>query len=96
MLIVISYDVSTKESSGRKRLRRVAKACQDHGQRVQFSIFECELEPDQWVLLKQRLLTEIKPTEDSLRFYMLGNLGKKRIEHFGQTKHLELDEPLFL
>ncbi len=96
MLVVISYDVNTMDKAGRRRLRRIARACQDHGQRVQFSVFECELPPDKWVMLKQRLLGEMDVNKDSLRFYFLGNEGKRRIEHIGTKKPLDLEEPLFL
>ena len=73
MLVVICYDVSTTEPKGQKRLRRVARACKDYGQRVQFSVFECEVDPAQWTALRQRLMDEIDPELDSLRFYFLCN-----------------------
>ncbi|TWB46466.1 CRISPR-associated endonuclease Cas2 [Nitrospirillum viridazoti] len=83
MLMLITYDVNTEDTAGRRRLRRVARACQDHGQRVQFSVFECEVDPGQWVALRARLVAEIDPATDSLRFYHLGANAQRRIEHIG-------------
>ena len=94
MLMLITYDVSTSSPGGRKRLRRVARACLDFGQRVQNSIFECEVDPAQWVALRARLIDEIDETEDSLRFYRLGAEGKRRIEHIGAKAVIDLDGPL--
>jgi CRISPR-associated protein Cas2 len=94
MLVVVSYDVNTEDAAGRRRLRRIAKACQDYGQRVQFSVFECEVSPARWVELKARLLAILDPTTDSLRFYNLGADGHKRIEHVGTKAPLDLDGPL--
>ncbi|WP_439816973.1 CRISPR-associated endonuclease Cas2 [Zavarzinia sp. CC-PAN008] len=94
MLMLITYDVSTLTPAGRRRLRRVARACLDHGQRVQNSVFECEVEPAQWALLRARLLAEIDPAQDSLRFYRLGADGKRRVEHLGAKPNLDLDGPL--
>jgi CRISPR-associated protein Cas2 len=96
MLVVVSYDVSTKDPSGAKRLRRVAKACVDVGQRVQNSVFECIVDPTQWTKLKLRLFQEFDPEEDSLRFYFLGANFKNRIEHHGAKKTLDLEGPLLL
>jgi len=94
MLMLITYDVSTSSPEGRKRLRRVARACLDFGQRVQNSVFECELDPAQWVVLRARLINEINEAEDSLRFYRLGAQGKRRIEHVGAKSAPDLDGPL--
>lgn len=94
MLILITYDVSTINPAGRKRLRRVAKACLDFGQRVQNSVFECELDPAQWASLRERLVAEIKQEEDSLRFYRLGADGKRRVEHVGAKPATDLEGPL--
>ena len=82
-MVLVSYDVSTEDGAGRKRLRRVAKLCEDFGQRVQFSIFECLVEPDRWVQFRDKLKMEIDETKDSLRFYFLGNNWKNRVEHLG-------------
>lgn len=96
MLVLVSYDVETVSEGGARRLRRVARACRDYGQRVQFSVFECEVAPDQWVVLRARLLQEIDPERDSLRFYFLGASGKRRIEHVGAKPALDLDGPLIV
>lgn len=83
MLVLVSYDVATVDNAGRRRLRRVAKACTDYGIRVQNSVFECVVDPAQWERLKAKLLDRIDPEEDSLRFYYLGKEGRKRVEHHG-------------
>lgn len=82
-MVLISYDVSTLDSSGKKRLRKVAKECQNHAQRVQNSVFEADLDYGTFLLLKDRLLHIINEDKDSLRFYYLGNNWSKRVEHFG-------------
>ena len=96
MLILVTYDVSTVEPAGRRRLRRVARACEDYGTRVQKSVFECQVGQKEWVLLRQRLLTEIKEEEDSLRFYFLDEKAVARTEHHGVAKPVDLTEPLIL
>ena len=82
-MVLVSYDVSTVSQDGDKRLRRIAKNCLDFGQRVQNSVFECDVDPGQWEKLKARLLRTYNAEEDSLRFYYLGSNWKRRIEHFG-------------
>lgn len=94
MLILITYDVSTESVGGKRRLRRVARACLDYGQRVQFSVFECEIDPAQWVNLRDRLIKAIDPATDSLRFYRLGADGRDKIEHIGAKSVLDLDGAL--
>ncbi len=94
MLMLITYDVSTVMPAGRKRLRRVAKACLDYGQRVQNSVFECEVDPAQWAVLRNRLVSEINLDVDSLRFYRLGAEGRRRVEHVGAKPALDLEGPL--
>ncbi|SIS53113.1 CRISPR-associated endonuclease Cas2 [Phaeovulum vinaykumarii] len=96
MLVLVTYDVNTLEEGGKKRLRRVARACEDYGQRVQFSVFEIEVEPAQWVKLKARLEDIIHPEHDSLRFYYLGANWKRRVEHVGAKPALDLGGPLIL
>ena len=96
MLVLVSYDVNTQDAAGRKRLRRIAKLCQDHGQRVQLSIFECELTPAQWAHLRQALIEEVDPDRDSLRFYFLGTRSVRTVEHVGSRTPLDLDGPLIL
>lgn len=94
MMVLVSYDVSTRDAAGQRRLRRVAKACRDYGLRVQYSVFEIELEPALWTMLKQRLIDLIDPTHDSLRFYYLGKNWKCRVEHIGAKAALDLSGPL--
>jgi CRISPR-associated protein Cas2 len=94
MLMLVTYDVNTADTAGRRRLRRVAKTCQDLGQRVQNSVFECEVDPAQWAMLRAALIEEIDTAKDSLRFYRLGADGKRRIEHVGAKPVADLDGPL--
>jgi CRISPR-associated protein Cas2 len=94
--VVVSYDVATATPEGRRRLRRVAKHCEDFGQRVQNSVFECVIDPGQWANLRSRLLSEFEKTEDSLRFYFLGARWRGRVEHHGIKHIVEPDEPLVL
>lgn len=94
--MLITYDVSTENPTGRRRLRRVARACLDLGQRVQKSVFECEVNPAQWTVLRARLLSEIDPAVDSLRFYRLGAEGRRRIEHVGAKPTLDLEGALVI
>lgn len=96
MMVVVSYDVSTKEPPGARRLRHVAKACRDYGQRVQNSVFECLVDPEQWARLRLRLLDVIEPEEDSLRFYFLGSNHARRIEHHGAKKAIDVEGPLLV
>jgi len=94
MMVLISCDVSTTDAAGRNRLRKVAKACSDYGQRVQNSVFECIVDPAQWVGLKARLLELYEEREDSLRFYFLGSNWKHRVEHYGTKPSLDMEGPL--
>ena len=95
-LVVVAYDVNTETLAGRRRLRRVAKACEDYGQRVQHSVFECWVDPVQWVRLRARLVGEIAADLDSLRFYFLGDRWQGRIEHVGAKGSYEPDGPLII
>lgn len=92
--MLVTYDVSVATPAGRRRLRRVARACLDYGQRVQNSVFECEVDPAQWTALRARLIAEIDPGQDSLRFYRLGAEGRRRVEHVGAKAALDLEGPL--
>jgi CRISPR-associated protein Cas2 len=94
MFVLVSYDVATQESGGARRLRRVAKECQNVGQRVQYSVFECIVDPAQWTVLRQKLIDSIDPTQDSLRFYFLGSNWKHRVEHIGAKKAVDQEGPL--
>lgn len=86
MMILISYDVSTSDADGKKRLRKVAKECQNHAQRVQNSVFEADLDYSAFLKLKSRLIKLIDEENDSLRFYYLGNNWERRIEHIGNKQ----------
>ncbi len=83
MLVLITYDVNVVSEGGQKRLRHISKSCLDYGMRVQNSVFECEVTPAQFVVLKDQLLKIIDPEKDSLRFYMLGKKGRQKVEHIG-------------
>ncbi len=96
MLIVVTYDVRTEDKPGQRRLRRVARLCQSFGQRVQVSVFECVVDPAPWADLKARLVREIDPAFDSLRFYFLGSNWKHRIEHVGAKASYDPEGPLIL
>lgn len=91
MLVLVTYDVSVTTADGRRRLRRIAKICLDYGIRVQNSVFECEVDPAQYVKLKTELLDTYNSEEDSLRFYLLGKKGKEKVEHWGAKP---VDDPL--
>jgi CRISPR-associated protein Cas2 len=94
LLILITYDVSTVSSGGQKRLRRVAKVCQNYGQRVQNSVFECIVDATQFASLKLELSDIIDKNHDSLRFYQLGNNYKTKVAHIGVKESIDLDSPL--
>ena len=96
MLILVSYDVSTITPAGRQRLRRIAKACQNWGIRVQNSVFECNVDAAQWIKLKATLEAIFNPQTDSLRYYNLGNHYSARIEHVGAKPAIDVEEPLLL
>lgn len=96
MLVLITYDVNTEGTDGRKRLRKVAKLCVDYGQRVQNSVFECLLDAAKCREVQAKLLKIIDTKTDSLRFYYLGNQYKTKVEHFGAKPSLDLDGPLIL
>ncbi len=92
MFVLITYDVSTIDKAGVRRLRRVAQACEDYGQRVQKSVFECKLDQRRWVMLKARLLREINEHQDSLRFYFLE--VDTPTQHVGVNEPIDLEDPL--
>jgi CRISPR-associated protein Cas2 len=96
MLVLVTYDVRTAEPGGAARLRRVAKACRDFGQRVQFSVFEIEVDPAQWAALKATLTSLIVPEHDSLRFYYLGANWQRRVEHVGAKPAADLGGALIV
>ncbi len=96
MMVLVTYDVSTIEEGGARRLRRVAKTCRDYGQRVQFSVFEIEVDPAQWTMLKAALEGIIDPERDSLRYYFLGSNWHRRVEHVGAKPVTDLGGPLIV
>ena len=96
MFVLVSYDVATTDIGGQRRLRRIAKTCQNFGQRVQYSVFECIVDPAQWAVLRQRLIDEIEPGMDSLRFYYLGSNWQRRVEHVGAKEGIDQEGPLIV
>lgn len=96
MLVLVTYDVHTESDGGKRRLRRVARLCQNFGQRVQFSVFECVVDPAQWTALRAKLLAEIDTDEDSLRFYFLGANWQRRVEHAGTKASYNPEGPLIV
>lgn len=96
MLVLVTYDVVTKTATGRKRLRKVAKECENYGIRVQNSVFECVVDAAQLKQLKLSLTDLIDINEDSLRFYQLGNNYKSKVEHIGAKETIEVEEVLIL
>ncbi|MBI2422525.1 MAG: CRISPR-associated endonuclease Cas2 [Candidatus Hydrogenedentes bacterium] len=96
MMMLVAYDVNTETHEGRTRLRHVAKACENRGQRVQNSVFECLLDPAQWTALRARLISIIDEEKDSLRFYALGANWKHRVEHVGAKPTYDPQGPLII
>ena len=95
-MVLVSYDVSTSSAGGAKRLRRIAKVCTDYGQRVQFSVFECIVDPAQWALMRNKLIKIMDEKYDSLRFYFLGSNWKPRVEHIGAKEAIDFEGPLIV
>lgn len=96
MLVLVTYDVNTETKAGQKRLRQVAKICENHGQRVQFSVFECLVDPAQWTELRRQLVEVIDQEKDSLRFYFLGKNWQRRVEQVGAKKSYDPQGPLIV
>lgn len=96
MFVLVTYDVNTQTPESRRRLRRVAKHCENCGQRVQHSVFECLLDPAQWERLRSHLVGEIDPAEDSLRFYFLGSNWRRRVEHVGAKSAYDPEGPIIV
>ena len=96
MFVLVTYDVKTSDPGGSRRLRRVAKVCRNHGQRVQYSVFECIVDPAQWTTLREQLLAEINEEADSLRFYFLGSNWQHKVEHVGAKKAVDQQGPLII
>lgn len=96
MMVLVSYDVATSDDGGPRRLRRVAKICKNYGQRVQYSVFECIVDPAQWTLFRKKLEDQIDPSKDSLRYYFLGANWQKRVEHTGAKPTFDQEGPLIV
>jgi CRISPR-associated protein Cas2 len=96
MLVLITYDVNTENAAGRKRLRQIAKTCMNYGQRVQNSVFECNIDAMQLVKIKAMLIKIMDKNSDSLRFYSLGNNYKSKVEHYGTKQSFDVTEPLII
>lgn len=96
MMILVTYDVSTISEGGPARLRRIAKVCRDYGQRVQYSVFELEVDSAKWVFIRQRLCDLIDADVDSLRFYFLGAKWRGRVEHIGAKPAQDFSAPLIV
>lgn len=94
MMVLITYDVNTETEAGKKRLRKVAKACEDYGQRVQNSVFECLIDPARFKMLQTRLEKLIDKEKDSLRYYYLGDEWRRRVEHVGAKASIDLEGTL--
>jgi len=94
MYVLITYDVATDTPEGRRRLRKISKACEGRGQRVQYSVFECKIDAADWVGFRARLLALMDSNVDSLRFYKLGRRWKSRVEHHGAKPSYDVDGPL--
>lgn len=96
MLVLITYDVNTENTAGKKRLRKVAKQCVNYGRRVQNSVFECIVDNAQMISLKALLTEIIDENVDSLRFYYLGNKYQTKVEHVGVDRGIAQDDVLIL
>lgn len=96
MMILVTYDISLEDAAGARRLRRVAKQCMNYGTRVQNSVFECHVDAAQYAKLKHLILKEMDCEKDSVRFYSLGNHYTGKVEHFGVSRGIKVDEPLIL
>ena len=96
MLLLITYDVNTSDAQGKRRLRKVAKECQNYGQRVQNSVFECSVDAAQYRMIRHKLMLLIDEKKDSLRFYKLGNNYHNKVEHIGAKPTYEADGLLII
>jgi len=96
MMVLVSYDVSTTTAAGVKRLRKIAEACVDHGLRVQDSVFECNIDPARWEILKDRLLSIYDSEKDSLRFYFLGSNWQRRVGHYGKGEIQDIEDTMIV
>ena len=95
MMVLVSYDVA-QDNNGARRLRQIARTCENYGQRVQYSVFECLVDPEQWVHFKNSLEAKIDPALDSLRYYYLGANWRKNVEHVGAKKAWDPEGPMII
>jgi len=93
MFIVICYDVETTNAQGRRRLRKIAKICESHGQRAQKSVFECKMDESLYIKFEHKLLSVMDKNSDSLRIYILDEFSVKKIKNFGKAKLIDYEEP---
>ena len=96
MLVLVSYDIHSSSNTGPSRLRRISKQCLNYGQRVQYSVFECIVDAKEFELLKHKSLKIISIEEDSVRFYILGNHYKTKVEHYGTKKSIDMEGSIIL
>jgi len=96
MMVLITYDVETESTGGKTRLRKISKECENYGQRVQNSVFECLIAPDQFVKLKATLEKIMDKEKDSIRYYFLGKNWHRRVEHIGAKKTYDPEGPLIV
>ncbi|MGB4610880.1 MAG: CRISPR-associated endonuclease Cas2 [Saccharofermentanales bacterium] len=96
MYILVTYDVETIDNDGKKRLRKIAKICQNYGQRVQNSVFECRVNEQEYLLLKSEIIKKMDAKKDSVRFYRLGTKYKEKIEHFGVKEPYDFEEAFII
>lgn len=96
MLVIVSYDIATSSPNGSKRLGLISKECVKYGQRVQNSVFECYIDYMQFILLRNKLLNIINSDEDNIRFYLMGNNYKNKIENYGKKEEYKIDESIIL
>jgi CRISPR-associated protein Cas2 len=90
MMVLVTYDVSFDDGNGQRRLRHIAKTCLNYGTRVQYSVFECDIDSTQWIVFKDKLLSIYDPSIDSLRFYKLGKSWRSKVEHYGAKRALDI------
>lgn len=95
-MVLVTYDVNTETAEGRRRLRRVARVCENNGQRVQNSVFECLVDPARWADMRNSLIKEADIEKDSLRFYFLGSNWKRRVEHVGAKPAYDPEGPIIV
>jgi CRISPR-associated protein Cas2 len=96
MMVLVTYDVKTESEGGAKRLRKISKVCENYGQRVQHSVFECLVDPEQFVVLRDSIEKIMKKEEDSVRYYFLGKNWHRRVEHMGAKQTYDPEGPMIV